>query len=883
MAENNQDKNRTDSFVSLTKGVKVGHYTIIEKIGAGGMGEVYLAEDTELKRQVALKFLPYHFVSDETAKARFTREAQAAAKLNHPNIVTIYEVSNYMGRPFFAMECCDGKPLRDIIKKIELSIDDTIKLTIQICEGLEKAHQAGIVHRDIKPSNIVIGSDERPKLLDFGLATVKGTEKLTQTGSTLGTIGYMSPEQIQVKEIDHRSDLFSLGVVFYEMITGRLPFKGDTEAGTLNSILNDTPEPLSRYKSNVPDELQQIVTKLLEKNLEFRYQSAAGVLSDLKRLSSKSVQTAKPIDKWNRYVVPSALVLLIAIFVIWKFVYKDQVPNYADTKKIMLAVLPLENLGDPEDEYFADGITEEITTNLAKLSGLGVISRTSSMQYKNSNKNLKQIGKELKVDFILEGTIRWDKSSPENRVRINPQLIRVSDDMHLWAESYEAVLNDVFGVQSSIAREVVMALDITLLQKENDVITQKNKIDPVAYDYYLRGKQYYTVDRPQRTQIDLAIKMHEKAIETAPDFALGYAELGAIHTEIYWANINPSPGRLDTAKYYIDKAMALAPNSSEAHQALGWYYYHGLRDFDRAVETFKHVLKLHPNNSQAMASIAWVYRRQGKWDEAIELLKQVIRLDPRKSTYRFELGFTLANKRNYEEAFENFNLAIDLQPDIYWAYLMKSFALLNQTGDVSQSKQVIEQALTSCGRYPALTFFETYYNLIDRNYEKALSLINAPGEIYLWQDIGGFDYYYFKGATYKYMKNENMAQIYFDSARVILEKLVSKTPNSAPYFSSLAKIYAFLGRKDDAISTAKRAIEIEPISVDAINGTDYIRDIIIVYAEVGEFDLAIDQLDYLLKIPSMYSINWVKLAPELVPLHDHPRFQALIEKYEKKE
>jgi len=878
----NHDDDKTQSFTPLTKDTLIGHYRIIDKIGSGGMGEVYLAEDTKLKRQVALKFLPYQFLADENAKARFTREAQAAAKLNHPNIVTIYEVSEYQNRPFFAMECCNGRPLQEIIKEKKLSIDEAVNLAIQICEGSGKAHDAGIVHRDIKPSNIIVDSDGRAKLLDFGLATLKGNKKLTQTGSTLGTVGYMSPEQIEVKEIDQRSDLFSLGVVIYEMITARLPFKGDTDAATLNSILKDTPEPLSRYKSDIPDQLQQIVTKLLEKNQSYRYQTAAGVLSDLRRLSSKQLQPVKPIDKWNRYVIPSALVIVIAISIIWKFGYQNKNSTKKFDDKIMLAVLPFENLGNPADDYFADGITEEITTNLAKLSGLGVISRTSSMQYKNSDKNLKQIGRELKVDFILEGTIRWDKSNPDNRVRINPQLIRVSDDMHLWAESYEAVLKDIFGLQSSIAREVVTALDITLLGEENEALSLQYKVDPDAYDYYLQGKGYFSLEHAYHNQIDLAMKMHEKAVKIAPDFAPGYAELGSIHTEIYWSGIDPSSKRLDTAKYYIDKAKILAPNSPEVQQALGWYYYHGLRNFVRAVEIFKHVLKLYPNNSLAIASIAWVYRRQGKWDEAIELQKQAIRLDPRKSGYRHELGNTLMYKRNYEEALESFNLAIDLESDYYWAYASKSWALLNLTGDVSQSLGVIEQALINSGRKPTLTFFEVYYNLIDGEYEHALNLNNAPGEIYLWGNEGGYDYFYFKGVTYYLMKNKNMAQIYFDSARVILEGLVSETPNSAPYLSALARVYECLGRKDDAVRIGRRAIEIEPVSIDALDGSDHVRDLMIVYARVGESDLAIDQLEYLLRIPSAISIKWAKIAPELAPIRDYPRFQALIEKYEKR-
>jgi serine/threonine protein kinase len=263
MLADNSNDDRTKSFVALTVGTKVSHYKIISKIGAGGMGEVYLADDTELERQVALKFLPPQLCQDEDCRKRFKREAQAVAKLNHPNIITIYEVAEYQGRPFFAMEHVEGNSLRALLKQPEPDLDCIIEVTLKVCDGLGKAHQTGIVHRDVKPSNIVIGADGRPKLLDFGLAAIEGLDKVTKTGSTLGTIGYMSPEQIQGKEVDQRSDLFSLGVVLYEMITGRLPFRGDNEASVMNAVLNDAVEPLARYKSDIPDELQNILSKLL--------------------------------------------------------------------------------------------------------------------------------------------------------------------------------------------------------------------------------------------------------------------------------------------------------------------------------------------------------------------------------------------------------------------------------------------------------------------------------------------------------------------------------------------------------------------------------------------------------------------------------------------
>ncbi|MCH9032657.1 MAG: protein kinase, partial [candidate division Zixibacteria bacterium] len=430
--ETNDDN--TQSFVPLTAGTKISHYEIISKIGAGGMGEVYLAEDSQLDRKVALKFLPSHLSEDESSRARFTREAKAAAKLDHPNIVPVYEVGEFQGRPFFAMANIEGQTLREVIKQGKLSVSEAVNLTMQICEGLNEAHAAGVVHRDIKPANIIIDKNGKPRLLDFGLATVAGQEKLTKTGSTLGTAGYMSPEQVQGQKADHRSDLFSVGVVLYEMITGQTPFDAEHEAAIHYNIINETPEPLARFKSGVSAELQRIIDKALDKNTGTRYQTATGMLADLRRL--KADATSHKRSTHSLWAGATVIVLVVGA-VLYSFWPKGAPMEEDSTGIKMLAVLPFENLGSAEDEYFADGITDEITSRLAKLSGLGVISRTSSMQYKKTDKSLQQIGAELGVSYILEGTILWDKTGDTDRVRIIPQLIQVSDDRHLWSESYQ--------------------------------------------------------------------------------------------------------------------------------------------------------------------------------------------------------------------------------------------------------------------------------------------------------------------------------------------------------------------------------------------------------------------------------------------------------------
>jgi len=877
------ENDKTQTHVALKKDTVVGHYKIAEKIGAGGMGEVYLADDTELNRSVALKFLPPYLCQDEDCRKRFKREAQAAAKLNHPNIIHIYEVSEYQGRPFFAMELVEGQSLRDLAKGKELGIDRIIELAIQVCDGLGAAHDKKVVHRDIKPSNIVIDAYGRPKILDFGLAAIQGGEHLTKTGSTLGTVQYMSPEQVQGQEIDNRSDLFSLGIVLYELISGRTPFKQDNEAATLKAIAQDSPEPLARYKADIPDELQRTVSKLLEKDPSLRYQHAAGVISDLKRLiaptqSSMVVLPAKQKSKWPFVLVSMVIIVALGVVGIRYWPTEDSASRKSMTpERKMLAVLPFENLGSPEDEYFADGITDEITSRLAKLAGLGVISRTSAMQYKGVSKSIRDIGRELGVDYILEGTIRWDKADSIDRIRITPQLIDVSEDRHVWASNYERSLTQVFVIQSDIASQIAEALNVTLLGSEQSAITNWPTGNLKAYDYYLKGRNY--VNRDEQSQ--RAEEMFEKAIELDSSFALAYADLSHLHSYIYWTATDQSPERIELARTYAEKALALVPRLAEGHLALGYYYYYSGRDYEQALEEFEMALEDQPNNSDLLAAVGYVKRRQGKWKEAYELLKKSLKLDPTSLTKSLNFAQICGALGKRPEVLEECIRALAIDPDCPWAWGFKVLSIGLYMGDTATAKVVLAEAEAVISR-SNMPYMFWHFDISVGDFESALQRETRNIDtISSAKDSG--DYYHHYASTYYFSGEKGKSESYFDSARICLEKAIWSDSVLGHYPDTkmmLAKTYAALGRKQDAIELAHNAIEELPRTQDAYSGTMLLRDLCIVNITIGEYDTAIDILDTLLSIPSALNVSFVEIHPGFKPLRDHPRFKALIEKYE---
>ncbi len=876
-----QDDDNTRTHIVLTKGTMVSHYRIIEKIGVGGMGEVYLAQDTELDRKVALKFLPPHLCQDEDCRKRFKREAQTAAKLSHPNIVHVYEVSEYQERPFFAMEHVEGRSLRDV-KAEELDIDRIVGIAIQLCDGLHSAHAAGVIHRDIKPSNVIIDSSNRPKLLDFGLAMVKGGEHLTKTGSTLGTVGYMSPEQIEGKVTDARSDLFSLGVMLYELITSKSPFRRDDETATLKAILSDTPEPLARYKADVPDDLQRIVSKLLEKDSSLRYQSAAGVIPDLKKLSvesTSSVAVEKKHDRWNRYVVPIAVIILIGSLGLW---YWQSQPDADGDRAVSLVVLPFENLGAEEDEYFADGMTDEITARLAGISGLRVISRTSAIHYKSSDRPLKDIAKELNVDYVLEGTIRWDKSGDTDRVRIIPQLIRASDDSHIWASTIERELTQVFAVQADIAEQVAVALNVNLLGEDRRRLEHIPTNNMEAYDYYLRGRELFQMFYDFE-QLKVAIGLFEKAVAHDTAFASAYAELSIMHSHMYWFGWDRSNERSNRSRSEAQRALALDSANTSAHVALGYYYYYIERDFDRALSEFEYARKIRANDAGILAAIGYIKRRQGEWEESYQSQKLALELDPLSLSTRNGLSATARYMRRFDIAESIARKGLGLFPDQLSNYLELGHIYIARDGDASSALRILD-SIPSRVRETTYeeVFYRWQYTYLQRRYETALNpMLDLVNYCTTAEDTA--EYLFHLAETYQLLNRTALSKVYYDSARVYIEALNARGITLGGFLPpSLGLVYSRLGENEEAIQAARRDSARLPLSGDAFLGTDALHDLAVTYARVGEFDKALDLIDTLLSIPSEVTVAKLRLDPIYDPLRDDPRFQALIEKYEEK-
>jgi non-specific serine/threonine protein kinase len=823
-------------------GQTIAHYKIIEKLGEGGMGEVFLADDTKLERRVALKFLPASLTKNPEARQRLIREAKAASKLNHPNILTIHAVESVDDRDFIAMEYVDGHDLTEYLKSHPLTIEEKLALATQIAEGLGKAHSVSVIHRDIKPSNILVDQDGRPRLLDFGLATFEGAARLTQTGSTVGTAAYMSPEQASGRECDHRSDLFSLGVVLYEMIADRLPFQGAHNAALMYAIVNEEPQPVTRFVTSVPDELQRVISKLLAKHPAERYQSTADLVSDLRRLirlSSSGHQQAT-----------------------------------AERKK-MLAVLPFENLGPADDEYFADGITEEIISRLSSVKDIGVISRTSVMQYKGTKKAIRDIGGELGVDFILEGTVRWGKAAQgASRVRITPQLIRVNEDTHMWSDRYDRVIEDIFDVQSDIAEKVTEQLNVKLGDPERRAIEARPTQNLDAYHAFLRGGEYLRSNDYSVENHRLAIQMFERAVMLDPGFAQAHAYLSVAHSGMYFYGHDRSPERIQKAKSTVESALALNHLDPETPLANGFFRYRCLRDLKGAIAEFQRSIQLQPNHSLAIFMVAMIQRRLGQFVEAIGGAEVAIKLDPMRSQYPCEAGITCFIMRRFEQANTYFQRSISIAPDQYNAYTWSAMLQLFAYGNIGESRRMLEM-MGERGREESI--WEWYeQSLMERDLSRTLEHIQrVRGDVYEEQS-----WYFPKSlmiAEAHYLLGDPKdAEPEYRRAALHLESAVASDPQDPRKRLALAKTYVGLGRIEEAIQHAQTAVEVRPISEDAITVPLVMGVQAAIHAQAGDSNGALRIIEYLLSIPSWMSAGHLRVAPYWDKLRQHPEFERLI-------
>jgi serine/threonine protein kinase/tetratricopeptide (TPR) repeat protein len=865
-------------------GKKINQYIILEKSGGGGMGVVYKAKDEKLDRIVALKFLPPHLLTDEEAEKRFMSEAKSASFLDHPNICTIYDIDKTEdGQLFIAMAFYDGETLKKKLDRGRLQIDEALSIAVQIAAGLERAHKSGIIHRDIKPANIMITSYGGVKIVDFGLAKSKMSGGITKFGSTIGTAAYMSPEQTRGEIVDNRTDIWALGVILYEMISGAAAFKGEYEQAIIYSILNDNLPELN----GVPEELKSIINKATAKNPENRYRNIGEMYSDLLVLkgdsgshTTQSRIISKPsgkgsIKKWI-WAGASVFIILLLAFYFYFNKSSNEAREPGDTRN-MIVVLPFENLGSQDENYFADGITEEITSKLASIGNIGVISRNSAEKLAKSNKSTEEIGKELGVNYILSGTIRWARGSDKkSRVRITPQLTRVSDNTITWSDSYDKILDDIFSVQNDIAQKVVDQLGGSLLAKQVEKNVPTENLE--AYDFYLRGLSYENRGSFAKSDISNSINLYKKALKLDPKFALAYAHLSKSQASMFWFYFDRTEANVKAAFDNAQKSYELNADLAEAHLALGYYHYWCRLEYDKAIKEFSEALKIQPNNAEAYFGMGIVYRRMGNFNLSIQNNLKAVSLDPLSIEYSRNLGETYSLVKDFNNAVKTYNKVIELSPDLSLARAELAQNYIFWKGDTKTARHMLSE-INDDNYLDVMINLPVYIEILDRKYDSAIKELKSADRPY---ETGQFRYtpkYQELGLIYKYNNEPVLSKTYFDSSRTELEKMIKEVPADERLHSSLGITLAGLGLNDKAVYEGKKGIELLPLEKEAYKGFYRQWDLAIIYTIVGDYNNALKQIDFILSIPGAFSISILKKDPLYDPLRNLPGYKAIIQKY----
>ncbi len=653
-------------------GRTLGRYRVLAQIGAGGMGVVYRAHDERLDRDVALKVLPPGTLADETARRRFHKEAQSLSRLNHPNIATVHDFDTQEGVDFLVMEEVPGSSLDHRLETGgPLPEKEVARYGMQLAEGLAAAHERGVVHRDLKPGNLQVTPDGRLKILDFGLARWRQaagpadiTRSVSEAQHVVGTLPYMAPEQVQGEPADARTDIYGAGAVCYEMATGGPPFSETQGPRLIDAILHQSPVTPRALNPHVSPELERIILKCLEKDPEDRYQSAKELLVDLRRLGASAPRSAVVPAKRRRFALPLATALtaaaVLAVFVVanpgdWRGRILHGASPVGPIRS--LAVLPLNNFsGDPSQDYFADGMTEELTANLARLGSLRVISRTSVMQYKGVHKPLPEIARELNVEAIVEGSVLRD----HDRVRITAQLIRAATDQHLWAETYDRKLSDVLDLQSEVARKIAEQINITLTPLEKTRLASRRSVDPEAHDRYLQG--LYHLNKGTGSELRAAIDQFEQALAKAPTYAPAYSGLADCYLALS-TFYEPAREAMPKAKAAAQKALALDESLAAAHNSMGNVNMFFDWDWPATEREARRAIELDPNNANAHDLYAVYFYTSGRYDQGLAELQRAHELDPYSLMIAADLIWWPTMGRQYDLAIENGRKAIAMEPN----------------------------------------------------------------------------------------------------------------------------------------------------------------------------------------------------------------------------
>jgi len=887
-------------------GQSIGHYRIESLLGVGGMGEVYLARDERLGRKVALKLLPKRLTADETQLSRFKTEARSASALNHPNILTVYEIGAEGNRHFIATEFIEGITLRASLMRGRVNLRDALEIAVQVASALAAAHETGVVHRDMKPENIMLRPDGYVKVLDFGIAKLTeqgpvpdldeiGTTAVLQTraGLVLGTARYMSPEQTRGQTVDARSDIWSLGVVIYEMIAGIPPFHGETPSDSIASILTTEPLPLSGLLPEVPLNLESILQKALCKNRDERYQTISEMLADLRNLEAEleaegsspqtRVRAESIISKMKGHKRGFLLTLAAAVLVAAAFAYSfffvapAPLPNEKS-----IAVLPFENRSeDKSNAYFTDGVQDEILTRLSKIGDLKVISRTSTQRYKNTSQKLSEVAKQLGVATLLEGSVQ----KTNDQVRINVQLIRAANDSHLWAETFDRKLTDVFSVESEVAKAIADQLRAKLTGQEEQAIAARPTDNPKAYDAYLRGLAYTLKTGNSPGNSLGAQKYLREAVRLDPKFALGWALLSYVDAFGYRAlTLQPTVALCEESRQAADTALTLQPSLGEALRAKGYYHYACLKDYDTAVRYFEQARQFLPNSSQVPESLAYVARRRGEWDRSESYFNEAERLDPRNVSLLTLHAQSYMILRRFPEALRKSDQVLDITPDDVDTLAIKA-NVAQAEGDLPRAAALLAP-LHPNADHPTALETQVYQAILERRPGQIIARLK---EILAKPDPAlGFyngELRFWLGWAQELDREQAAAQESWRQARTELEEFLTEQPENYVLIGDLALINMGLGDKAAALALSEQAMATIPIEKDALAGPEPIEILARVAAQTGESDRAIAALEKLLSIPESGPLATglpltpalLRLDPMFDPLRNDPRFQKLAE------
>lgn len=879
-------------------GTTVSHYRITGTLGRGGMGVVYEAQDERLGRQVAIKFLP-ESANDPQAIHRFRREAQATSALNHPHICTLHDIGEHEGRPFLVMERMHGRTLKEHIGGTPLGVEEIVRLADQIADALDAAHRAGVIHRDLKPTNIFITERGDAKLLDFGLVKMAETSlsfseeaehdltatgPLTHPGSAMGTAPYMSPEQARGAPLDHRTDLYSLGAVLYEMATGTAPHRDGNNVEILYSVLHHEPAPPSDRNPDLPAFLEEIIVRLIAKNPPDRFQTASALRAELAPYVRAST-TGVPVDLVSamqvrrrrgvwRAAAPVALVVAITAAVVGWQLSSDGPSPQGSPHTNRIVVLPFDILGPAENAYLAIGISEEVRSRLTAVEGLAVIASSSARQYAGTDKPPETIASELGVRYLLSGTVQWQQGDGGDRVRVTPELVevgRTGAPTIRWQDTFDAPLEDLFQLQTRVANRVSQSLDLALAPEPAPEFSEPPTADLDAYDAYLRGQELW---RRQGAIDPISLRdaalLFERAVALDPEFAEAWVELSRISAYLFTV-LDPSPVMRDTAHNAAVRAAELEPDQATTHLAMGDYFALVTGEFRLALQHYEHGLAVTPKDPELLAAAGFAKVSLGLWQEALQDLRQARDLDPRSAQPANRLGFTLLCMRQYPEADEAYTRGLAAVPTDLNLLQGHAMVFLAQ-GDLNGARAVINGP--DVDRTALVAHIGTYwglYWLLDEDQQDLLLRLSPAA-------FGGNRGYWglILASTARHRGDTAKVLHFAHEADRAFAPMLEAAPDD-PQLRVLSGLnQALLGRSDEALAAAARAGELLSIDDNALYGAFIQHTRARIHLMVGDVEGAFDLLEPLLDVPYYLSRDWMRIDPDYRDVRDHPRYLRLV-------